>query len=129
MLITLIFVLFASLLIGYAVIFQKRSFLDSRDRSAKIIAEVIQYRAEKAPMRNDYTQLYYPYVRILSEGVDLGKVVRLKFANSWRKPFDIGEKVEVFWSGGELFYWSAFDRGIRKYIPANLPSRRKPERQ
>jgi hypothetical protein len=43
---------------------KKIKFIKTRDASKKLIAEVIEYKSEKGPMRNDYTLLKYPYVRI-----------------------------------------------------------------
>lgn len=89
--------------------------------TAKIEAEVIEYRKEKGPIRNDFTMLSYPYVAILTEGPDYGKVRRVRYAHNWSKPFRIGERIEVFWSCGELLYWNAMDKGIDRYLPAKWP--------
>jgi len=69
-------------------------------------------------MRNDYTLLNYPYVEIeINE--DESIIVKLRYANSYGKPFEIGEEVFVFWNNGELLYWNAYDKGIYKYLPDN----------
>ncbi len=80
------------------------------------MGEVIEYRDNKVPIRNDFTQIPYPYVKIQNELND-AKLIKLKYANNIIKPFKIGEKVEVFWYGGELYFWNAYDRGILKFLP------------
>ena len=69
-------------------------------------------------MRNDYTLLNYPYVRVdLKEG---GYVVRkLSYANNYSEPFEIGEQISVFWNDDYLLYWNTYDRGFYKYFPEN----------
>ena len=96
----------------------KIRFLWLREGASKIKAQVIEYRKAKGPMRNDYTLLDYPYVKILTEGPDKDKVRRLKYTDSWRRPFKIGEVVDVFWSGDELLYWHAMENGLTKYLPS-----------
>lgn len=83
----------------------------------KLKAEVVEYRNEKSPMRNDYTQIPYPYVRIRTDRQG-EKLVKLKYANSLYKPFKIGEEVEVFWYAGVLYFWHTYDKGITKFLPA-----------
>ena len=105
----------------------KIDFLEMRARSEKIEAEVIDFRQEKKErMRNDYVINTYIYVKILSEGPNQGKERRLQYAYplsglnlSW--PFKIGETIDVFWSGGELFYWNAMDKGVARYLPNKWP--------
>ena len=67
-------------------------------------------------MRNDYTELDYPYVKIDLEN-NQHTIRKLKYANSWNKPFKIGQKVDVFWYGNDLLYWNAYNNGINKYLP------------
>lgn len=118
-------VLLTLILLGYVVVMtnSKIQFLNIRKRAVKLKAQVIEYRKEKGPIRNDYTMLQYPYVKVLSDGPDQGKIRRLRYANNWSKPFRVGELVDVFWSGGELLYWNAMDKGIQKYLPGSLPWR------
>lgn len=77
-------------------------------------AEVVEYRYHKSPMRNDYTQMTYPYVKINEESE---RLIKLKYASSGSKPFKIGEQVDVFWYAGVLYFWHAYDRGINKFLP------------
>jgi hypothetical protein len=102
----------------------KMHFLNLREGSEKIKAEVVEYRKEKVPVHNDYTTLNYPYVKILSDGPDQGKVRRLRYATNWSKPFKIGQTIYVFWNSGELLYWNAMENGIEKYLPAKWPWRK-----
>ena len=87
-----------------------------RNKSKKINAEVIEYRREKGAMRNDYTLLNYPYVRIETEKNE-HILVKLRFANNSSKPFKIGKKIFVFWNTSDLLYWNAYDKGLYKYLP------------
>tara|TARA_R110002167_G_scaffold351737_1_gene564356 strand:+ start:4658 stop:5020 length:363 start_codon:yes stop_codon:yes gene_type:complete len=87
-----------------------------RNSSKKIHAEVAEYRREKGPMRNDYTFLNYPYVRIETKK-DEYILVKLSFANNANKPFYIGEKISVFWNNDYLLYWNAYENGLYKYLP------------
>ena len=96
--------------------YTKIEFLNLRTGCKKISAEVVEYRKEKGPMRNDYTELDYPYVKIDLENEEY-IIRKLKYANSMNKPFDIGQKVDVFWYGSDLLYWNAYDNGINKYLP------------
>jgi hypothetical protein len=99
----------------------KVHFLNLRDGSEKIKAQVIEYRKEKGPIRNDYTMLNYPYVKILTDGPDQGKVRRLRYATNWSKQFKIGQTIHVFRNSGELLYWDAMEEGIKKYLPSKWP--------
>lgn len=104
-------------LIGVLIylIYIKITFLKNRNQSKKITAKVIEYRTEKSPMRNDYTMLSYPYVKI---GDDQDTILRkLRYANNFNKPFKIGEQIDVFWDGNDLMYWYAYDFGLYKYLP------------
>jgi len=96
----------------------KIKYIKLRNNSEKINAEVIQYKKEKGPMKNDYTLLNYPYVRIdLKEG---GYMIRkLSYANNYNEPFKIGEQIPVFWNNDYLLYWSTYDKGFYKYFPEN----------
>jgi hypothetical protein len=87
-----------------------------RNSSKKISAEVVEYRKEKGLMRNDYTLLNYPYVKIELDDGDY-TIRKLRYANSSNKPFKIGEKIFVFWYVSHLLYWNAYDRGLYKYLP------------
>ncbi|WP_348739208.1 hypothetical protein [Tenacibaculum sp. 190524A02b] len=87
-----------------------------RNNSKKIYAEVVEYRKEKGSMRNDYTLLNYPYVKIETEKGEY-IVVKLRFADNSSKPFKIGEKIVVFWYMDDLLYWNAYDNGLYKYLP------------
>ena len=102
----------------------KIKYTKMRNNSEKIYAEVIEYKREKGPMRNDYTLLNYPYVRIdLKEG---GYIVRkLRYANNYNEPFKIGEKISVFWNDDYLLYWNTYDKGFYKYFPENWKSKNK----
>ena len=95
--------------------YTKIEFIKIRTDSKKISAEVIEYRREKGPMRNDYTKLDYPYVKILDNNEYTIK--KLKYATSGNRPFEIGQKIDVFWYGNDLLYWNAYDNGINKYLP------------
>lgn len=94
----------------------KIKFVKQRESNRKLSAEVIEYRKEKSPMRNDYTRIPYPYVRIIDEEVS-SELIKLKYSNSFKNPFQISDIVEVFWHEGTLFYWNAYDEGIMKYFP------------
>ena len=86
--------------------------------SKKISAEVVEYRKEKGPMRNDYTLLNYPYVKIdLDDGDFI--IRKLRYASNSNKPFKIGEKIFVFWYISDLLYWNAYDKGLYKYLPGS----------
>ncbi len=94
----------------------KIQFIKQRSNSLKIKAEVVEYRREKGPMRNNYTLLNYPYVKIDLNSGDY-TVRKLRYADSSSKPFKIGESVYVFWNENDLLYWNTFDRGLKKYLP------------
>jgi len=94
----------------------KIDFIKNRAGCEKIVAEVMEYRKEKSPMRNDYTMLEYSYVKINS-GSDGYILRKLRYAHNWGRSFKIGEFVDVFWLGGDLLYWNAFNNGVYKYLP------------
>lgn len=80
----------------------KVEFYKMKNGKEPLKAKVIEYRNEKSPMRNDYTQIPYPYVQTDSDNsklTKLTKLTKLKYANSMSKPFKIGEDVDVFWYG------------------------------
>jgi hypothetical protein len=116
---------------GIALVFvfiktkNKIDFLETREESAKIKAQVVEYRLEKEEqMRNDYVTRNYSYVKILTKGPDYGKVRRLRYDNIisiWPWPLKISHTIDVFWYAGELFYWDAMDRGIEGYLPDRWP--------
>lgn len=106
--ILIIFILF--------LINSKIEHIKLRNNSKKISAEVVEYRKEKGPFRNDYTLLNYPYVKIeLDDGEYT--IRKLRYASNANKPFKIGEKIFVFWNISDLLYWNAYDRGLYKYLP------------
>lgn len=88
-----------------------------RNESKKIIAEVLEYRKEKGPMRNDYTELEYPYVKIDSDNKDEYSIRKLRYADNYKRAFYIGQKINVFWYNNDLLYWETYDNGIYKFIP------------
>lgn len=94
----------------------KIEHLEIRSKAKKISAEVVEYRKERVQMRNDYTELNYPYVKI---DLDNGEctIKKLRYANSWNQPIEIGQQVDVFWYGGELLLWNAYDSGFYKLLP------------
>lgn len=94
----------------------KIEFLKIREGSIKITAEVVEYRKERGPMRNDYTKLNYPYVKIDLEKDDY-IISKLRYADNVGKSFKIGQKIDVFWYGSDLLYWDAYDNGFNKYLP------------
>lgn len=106
------------MLILFILINSKIKFLKLRDNSKEIIAEVVEYRKERNPIRNDYTRLNYPYVKIVT--VENESIfVKLKYADNFKKSFKIGSKISVFWNENDLLYWNAFDKGLYKYLPSN----------
>ncbi|KAA3439207.1 hypothetical protein [Rufibacter hautae] len=98
------------------MMYNKNYFYKLRRPSEKLFAEVVEYRWEKGPMRNDYTKLCYPYVRI--SGKEESSLVKLSYANNHSEPFKIGEVVEVFWHEKTLLYYHACETGFMKFIPA-----------
>ncbi|WP_203258536.1 hypothetical protein [Hyunsoonleella ulvae] len=96
----------------------KVKHIEIRSRATKIKAEVVEYRKEKGPMRNDYTLLEYPYVRIDLDDEDY-IIERLKYATSSGRYFKIGQIIDVFWYDNYLLYWDAYDNGIYKYFPGS----------
>ncbi|MCC4212030.1 hypothetical protein [Leeuwenhoekiella parthenopeia] len=105
----LIFILF--------LIHSKIKFLELRDGSKKLKATVVEYSKERGSMRNDYTLLNYPYLRILLDDAYYVKQ-KLRYANNWNKPFEIGQEIDVFWLGSDLLYWDAYDTGFYNYLPS-----------
>ena len=96
----------------------KINYLKLRNNSKKINAKVVEYRKEKGPMRNDYTLLNYPYVRIdLEDGSYI--LQKLSYADNYSQPFQIGEEIPVFWNNEHLLYWNTYDKGFFKYFPEN----------
>ena len=112
------FVFFLVIILVY-LIYSKISFIKIRNGSKKISAVIAEYRKEKGPMRNDYTLLNYPYVRIEVNYQDF-ILAKLNYADNWRHNFHIGEKIDVFWNEDKLLYWSAYDNGIYKYLPNKI---------
>lgn len=67
-------------------IIEKSRFLKIRNSSTKRSAKIIEFRKEKIQsLRNDYTQIYYPYISINNET----EIHRLSNANSWGKKYKI----------------------------------------
>ncbi|UTW64495.1 hypothetical protein KFE98_10265 [bacterium SCSIO 12741] len=97
------------------LIYEKHRFLKLRNKSEKKFAIVKEYRKEKAQLRNNYSQLDYPYIKVEKIGND--ELVRLRYANSLYRYFKIGEVVEVFYMNGNWLYWSTPEKGINKYLP------------
>ncbi|ALI98313.1 hypothetical protein [Rufibacter tibetensis] len=97
------------------MLYDKKHFYKIRSSSEILQAEVIEFRWERGPFRNDYTKLCYSYVRILQER-NVG-LVKLKYANNKSEPFEIGEVIDVFWHNNSLLYYRAFDTGWMKFIP------------
>lgn len=95
----------------------KVDYLSIRQGRKKMNARVIMYKKEKVPMRNDFTKISYPYVEILNSEKH-PNVIKIRYANSWSKPFKLGQKIAVFFYAGELMYWHAYDRGYSKYLPS-----------
>lgn len=114
----LVVIMLSLLIIFLLLIKGKVTYLESRSGATKIRAELYEYRKEKGPMRNDYTLLDYPYVKIQLDDGDY-VIKKLKYANSLGKNFEIGEKIDVFWYGNDLLYWNAYDNGIYRYIPSS----------
>ncbi|WP_440880281.1 hypothetical protein [Tenacibaculum sp. C7A-26P2] len=94
----------------------KIEYCKLRNHSKKIEVEVVEYRKENGGMKNERKSLSYPYVRIKTEKDEYG-IVKLQFANNFKKPFKIGEKIFVFLYLGDLLYWNAYDNEIYKYLP------------
>jgi hypothetical protein len=80
-------------------------------KSKKISAKVVEYRKERAPRRNYYILLNYPYVKINLENGEY-IICKLRYANNLTKSFKIREKVDVFWTINDLLYWDAFNKRI-----------------
>ncbi len=97
------------------MVYNKKHFYKIRSSSEILQAEVIEFRWEKGPIRNDYTKLCYPYVRILQGGNT--SLIKLRFANNSSAPFEIGEVIDVFWHDNTLLYYHACDNGLMKFIP------------
>lgn len=94
----------------------KVAFMRSRARAGKLRARVVEYRRDKVPIRNDFTKIDYPYVILLSDNTRTA--LKLRYASSWKRDFDIGEEIDVFYHAGELLYWHAYDKGIYRYLPS-----------
>ena len=94
----------------------KIDFIKARNSSEKILAEVVEYRKEKVSMRNDYTKIEYPYVKIDLES-DEYILRKLRYASNAKRYFKKGEQVHVFWKGNDLLYWHTCDEGLQKYLP------------
>ena len=95
--------------------YSKVKFCERKHEKEFFIAEVIEYRNEKISIRNDYTKIPYPYVRTNKDNPSL---TRVKYAKSGSLPFEIGENIDVFWEGDVLYYWSAYDIGLYKFLPS-----------
>ncbi len=78
-------------------------------------AVVMEYRKERMSMNSDETKIPYPYVQI--EGFN-SPLTKLKYASSGSKPFEIGERIDVFFNEGVLYYWNAYENGWLKFLPA-----------
>jgi len=109
-------VIFIFILVFVALTNSKIRLIKKRNNSEKIEAEVVEYRREKSSMRNDYTLLNYPYVKIKTENGE-SILTKLSHADNYSKPFEIGEKIPVFWYSDKLLYWNVYDKGIYKYLP------------
>lgn len=97
------------------MIHAKIKFTTIRNNSIKVRARVVEYRKEKVPIRNDYTRMDYPFVVLLP---DRDRIIRkLRYANSWNKPFEIGEEIDVFFNENDLLYWDTYEQGVYKYMP------------
>ena len=108
-------VLFLGLIV-VIMIQSKINFIKSRNSSEKILAEVVEYRTEKGPMRNDYSQMEYPYVRIDLES-DEYILQKLRYANNISRSFKKGQQIHVFWNGNDLLYWDSYNKGFFKHLP------------
>lgn len=95
----------------------KKEFYNLRNGKKKLLAKVVEYKKYKSPLRNDYTQILYPHVIIIGDEDE--KSIRLKFTRYPKKPFKIGEEINVFWHGKLLYFWDAYDIGWQKKIPSN----------
>ncbi|MEQ9424608.1 MAG: hypothetical protein RJQ09_09340 [Cyclobacteriaceae bacterium] len=93
----------------------KIHFISLRKNSKKLRAKVVEYRKEKVPIRNDFTRIDYPFVVILSETQPI--IRKLRYSSSWRRPFRVGDEIDVFFNGSDLLYWNAFDKGLNKFLP------------
>ena len=95
----------------------KIKFVNLRNDSKKISAEVVEYRRERnTSIRNDYTMVNYPYVRI-EVGHNETIIVKLRYAGNSNNLFWIGEKINVFWHEEKLLYWDTYNKGFYKYFP------------
>lgn len=99
----------------------KIEFLSQRNKSKMIEAEVVEYRKEKVPFRNNFARIDYPFVKILTSEIGDGRIYKLRYADSWNRTFKIGEHIQVFWLNGELMYWNAMDKGIDRILPQKWP--------
>jgi len=102
------------LLIIIFKIIEKSRFLKIRNSSTKRSAKIIEFRKEKIQsLRNDSTQIYYPYISINNE-IELH---RLSNANSWNNEYKINETIEVFNYGDKWIDWNTYNKGFYKLIP------------
>ena len=95
----------------------KKSYYELREGREKLKAKVIEYKKYKSPMRNDFTQILYPHVILVNS--DKQNSIRLKYTTYPKKPFEIGEEIDVFWNDKILCYWDSYDTGWQKKLPSN----------
>ena len=108
------FVIVIILLIFIFQIIEKSRFLKIRNSSTKRSAKIIEFRKDKIQsLRNDYTQIYYPYISINNE-IELH---RLSNANSWGQKYKINETIEVFNYDDKWIDWNTYKTGFYKLIP------------
>lgn len=111
------FMLILSGVIIMAVTWQgKVAFAEMKKGKTPRKAKVLFYKKEQVPFRNDFTKIPYPYVEL--EG-DESRPTRLKYAKSGHKPFKVGSYIDVFFYGGTLYYWHAYDKGLLKLFPSS----------
>ena len=101
------FVIVIILLIFIFQIIEKSRFLKIRNSSPKRSAKIIEFKKEKIQsLRNDYTQIYYPYISINNET----EIHRLSNANSWGKKYKINETIEVFNYDDKWIDWNTYNK-------------------
>jgi len=112
----LIFLAFVLIFIFFHFTNEKIEYYETRSKSKQLSVIVAEYRKERVSIRNDFTELEYPYVRI---DLDDGEFIlrKLSHANSFGKSFKIGQRIDVFWYGSDLLLWNAYDNGLYKYLP------------
>lgn len=83
----------------------KIEFLKLRNGKNKIKSTVVEYRKEKSPLRNDFTLLEYPYVKI-KDGINEDDFIvrKLRYASNFERSFKIGEETSTFYCNGDLLY-------------------------